>query len=317
MIMKRVTFVLLLALAASPGAFGQPADVTTIVVPFPGGGIVNLLARAVGDETKQPYIIENKPGADGMIGAKAVAKSKPDGKTWLFADSTTVMVNALLYPVDPAFSTDKDLRPVHALANQQLVLIVKKDFPAGTAKDFIDLSRKREVTYASGGIGSSGHLAMSYLNGVVGGGLHFRHMPYRGGSQAIESLVSGAMESGFVILPLALPSIREGKVTALAVSGAKRSPQLPAVPTMIESGYPRFVVENPYFAWLPSGVPDETVRKVDQMLTSALSDPAVSMHIRAIGLEPMPMGEADARKWVMVNRDIWKKVIRDNKIKPQ
>jgi len=312
---------LLFATAVSNSALGQPANVTTIVVPFPAGGILDVLARIItqklGDATKEPYIVENKPGANGMIGAKAAAKSRPDGKTWLIADSAPVTVNPFLYPVDPLFSADKDLRPVRALAGQQLVLIVKKDFPATNVKDFVDLARKREITYASGGVGSSSHLAMSYLNGLVGG-LRFRHIPYRGGPQTIQSIVSGEVDSGFIILPLALQFIKEGQVVAIAVSGAKRSAHLPKVPTMVESGYRAFEVENPIFAWLPAGVPDETAKKVDQLLLSALSDPAVAERIRAMGLEPTTsMGETETGKWLATNRDIWQKVIRDNHIKPE
>ena len=181
----------------------------------------------------------------------------------------------------------------------------------------MDLARKREVTYASGGVGSSSHLAMSYLSGIAGG-LQFRHIPYRGGPQTIQSLVSGEVDSGFIILPLALQFIQQGQVVAIAVSGAKRSPHPPNVPTMIESGYRSFEVENPIFAWLPSGVPNEMVSKVDQLLLSALSDPAVSERIRATGLEPTTsMGEAEARKWLAANRGIWQKVISDNRIKPE
>jgi tripartite-type tricarboxylate transporter receptor subunit TctC len=322
MIIKRGIIVLIaLATLLSNPTLAQPANVTTVLVPFPAGGILDVLARIVaqklGDETKEPYIVENKPGANGMIGAKAAAKSKPDGKTWLVADSAPVTVNPFLYPIDPTFSADKDLRPVRALAGQQLVLIVKHDFPAKTVKDLVDLARKREVTYASGGIGSSSHLAMSYLNGLVGG-LQFRHIPYRGGPQTVQSIVSGEVDSGFIILPLALQFIKEGRVVALAVSGAKRSPHLSNVPTMIESGYRSFEVENPTFAWLPAGVPDETARKVDQLLLSALNDPAVAERIRAMGLEPTTtMGEAESRKWLSTNRDIWEKVIRENKIKAE
>jgi tripartite-type tricarboxylate transporter receptor subunit TctC len=319
--MRSLLLALLLAAVVADPALGQPANVTTVVAPFPAGGIIDVLARIItqklGDATKESYIVENKPGANGMIGAKAAGKSKPDGKTWLIADSAPVTVNPFLYPADPQFSAEKDLRPVRALANQQLVLIVKKDSPAKTVSDFIELAKKREITYASGGVGSSSHLAMSYLNGVVGG-LQFRHIPYRGGPQTIQSIVSGEVDSGFIILPLALPFIQQGQVVAIAVSGAKRSAHLPNVPTMIESGYRTFEVENPYFAWLPSGVPDEVVRKVDQLLLSALSDPAVSERIRAMGLEPMTsMGEAESRKWLATNRDIWRKVIHDNNIKPE
>jgi tripartite-type tricarboxylate transporter receptor subunit TctC len=307
-------------LLAAP-ALAQPANVTTVLVPFPAGGTLDVLARIItqklGDETKESYVVENRPGANGMIGAKAAAKAKGDGKTWLIADGAPVMINPFLYPPDPAFSAEKDLRPVRALASQPLVLVVKKDFPAKTLKDFVDLARKQELTYSSGGIGSSSHLAMSYLSGVAGG-LKFRHIPYRGGPQTIQALVTGEVDAGFIILPLVLQYIRQGRIVPIAVSGAKRSPNLPDVPTMIEQGYPRFEVENPMFAWLPAGTPDDVAKKVDAQLVSALSDPAVLEKIRGTGLEPVTtMGEAESRKWLSANRDIWQKVIHDNHIKPE
>jgi tripartite-type tricarboxylate transporter receptor subunit TctC len=319
---RRGTFILLLlATLLSNTSLAQRADVTTVFVPFPAGGTLDVVARIIthklGDATNESYVVENRPGANGMIGARAAAKSKPDGKTWLIADSAAVTVNPFLYPVDPTFSAEKDLRPVRGLASQPLVLVVKKGFPATNVKDFVQLARTREITYASGGVGSSSHLAMSYLSGVAGG-LKFRHIPYRGGPQTISALVSGDVESGFIILPLALPFIQQGKVDAIAVSGAKRSSYLPNVPTMIESGFPTFEVENPFFAWLPAGVPDEIAKKVDRLLVSALSDPAVVEHIRAAGLEVLTsMDEAQSRRWLVTNRDIWQKVIRDNHIKPE
>jgi tripartite-type tricarboxylate transporter receptor subunit TctC len=320
--MKSGTLALLLFAALVPDpAHAQAANVTTVVVPFPAGGILDVLARIVtqplGEQTKEPYIVENRPGANGMIGAKTAAKAKPDGRTWLIADGAPVTINPFLYPADPTFSAEKDLRPVRALASQPLVLVVKADLAAKTLKDFVAMSRNREVTYASGGIGSSSHLAMSYLSGVAGG-LRFRHIPYRGGPQTINALVSGEVDSGFIILPLVLPFIKQGQVVPIAVSSSKRTPQLPNVPTMIEQGYRSFEIENPIFAWLPSQAPDETARRVDAMLVKALSDPAIAERIRGTGLEPVTsMGEAESRQWLTTNRDIWQKVIRDNNIKAE
>jgi tripartite-type tricarboxylate transporter receptor subunit TctC len=320
--MKRgVLAVLLMAATFSNAALAQSANVTTVVVPFPAGGTLDVLARIItqklGDAANEAFIVENRPGANGMIGAKTAAKAKADGRTWLIADGAAVMINPFLYPPDPAFSAEKDLRPVRALASQPLVLVVKKDFPAKTLKDFVALARRQEVTYSSGGIGSSSHLAMSYLSGVAGG-LEFRHIPYRGGPQTIQALVTGEVDAGFIILPLVVQYIEQGQIVPIAVSGAKRSPSLPNVPTMIEQGYPTFEIENPLFAWLPAGTPDDVAKKVDAELQSALSDPAVVERIRGTGLEPVTsMGEAESRKWLMTNRDIWQKVIRDNHIKPE
>jgi tripartite-type tricarboxylate transporter receptor subunit TctC len=312
---------LLLFAFAVDHAGAQSAGVTTVVAPFPAGGTLDVLARIItqklGETTKETFIVDNRPGANGSIGAKVVAKAKPDGKTWLVADGAVVTINPFLYPPDASFVADKDLRPVRALADQPLVLVVKPDFQAKTVKDFIALAKQRELTYASGGIGSSGHLAMSYLSGIVGG-LRFSHIPYKGGPQVTQALITGEVDSGFIILPNVLPYIKDGKLLAIAVSSAKRSPILPNVPTMIESGYAGYEIENPYFAWLPAGVSEETLKKVDAMVLSALSDPGVQQRIRATGLEPnLGMGPAESKQWLAAKRVVWEKVIRDNHIKPE
>lgn len=315
-----IAALLLAALCSSP-ALAQPANVTTVVVPFPAGGTLDVLARILtqklSEQTREPFVVENRPGANAMIGSKAVAKAKPDGKTWLIADGAPVTVNPFLYPADPAFAADKDLRPIRALAGQPLVLVVKAGFQAKGLKEFVDLAKKQEVTYSSGGIGSSSHLGMSYLSNVAGG-LQFRHIPYRGGPQTIQALVAGEVDSGFIILPLVLPYIKSGQLIPIAVSSAKRSPYLPEVPTMIEQGYRGFEIENPIFAWLPAATPDDVARKVDALLLGALTDPVVAERIRGAGLDPTAtMGEAESRKWLAANRDIWQKVIRDNNIKAE
>jgi tripartite-type tricarboxylate transporter receptor subunit TctC len=300
--------------------FAQSGNVTAVVVPFPAGGTLDVLARIItqklGEQTKESFIVENKPGANGQIGAKAAAKAKADGRTWLIADGAAVTINPFLYPADPTFNAEKDLRPVRALAYQPLVLVVKPGFPAKTLKEFVDLAKRREVTYASGGIGSSSHLTMSHFSNVAGG-LKFSHVPYKGGPQTVNALVSGEVDSGFIILPNVLPFIKRGQLVPVAVSSIKRSAHLPDVPTMIELGYPGFEVENRYFAWLPSGASDETAKKVDALVLDALSDPVVAERLRAAGLDPTMMDEAESRKWLAANRDIWQKVIRDNNIKPE
>ena len=322
MTMKSGTLaVLLLGAVFSHQALAQPANATTVVVPFPAGGTLDVLARIItqklNEQTKEPYIVDNRPGANGTIGAKAASKAKPDGKTWLFVDGAPVIINPFLYPADPTFSADRDLRPVRALVNQPLVLVVKADFPAKNVKDFVAFAKKREVTYSSGGIGSSSHLAMSYLSGIAGG-LQFSHIPYKGGPSVLQALVAGEVDSGFIILPNVLPFVKRGQVVPIAVSGAQRSPHLPDVPTMIELGYPGFEIENRIFAWLPSGTPDDIAKKVDALLLMALSDSAVAERIRATGLDPTTtMGEAESRKWLAANREVWQKVIRDNNIKPE
>jgi tripartite-type tricarboxylate transporter receptor subunit TctC len=312
---------LMLAGALVSPTLAQTSGVTTVVVPFPAGGTLDVLARIVtqkvGEQTGESYIVENRPGANGMIGAKAAAKAKPDGKTWLIADGAPVIINPFLYPADPTFSADKDLRPVRAIASQPFVLVVNPKVPARSLKEFIELSRTREVTHASAGIGTPGHLTMAYLSNLSGG-LKFLHVPYKGGPQVMQGLITGEVEAGFIILPNVLPFVQRGELIALAVSSPKRSPHLPNVPTMVESGYPAFDFENRYFAWVPTGTPDDVAKKMDASLLAALSDAGVAERIRGSGLDPLTnMGEAESRKWLAANRELWSKVIRENNIKPE
>jgi tripartite-type tricarboxylate transporter receptor subunit TctC len=312
---------LLLAFFHSGASHGQAGSPTTVVVPFPAGGTLDVLARIVtqkiSEQTKEPYIVDNRPGANGSVGAKAAAKARPDGNTWLIADGAAVTINPFLYPADPTFTAEKDLRPVRALAYQPLVLVVKKGFPATTLKDFVELARKKDVTYASGGIGSSSHLTMSLLSSVAGG-LKFSHIPYRGGPQVTNALVSGEVDAGFIILPNVLQFIKRGDLVPVAVSSAHRSPYLSDVPTMIELGYRSFEVENRYFVWLPAATPDDVAKRVDALALAALNDPVVEEKIRAAGLDPTKtMGEAESRKWLAANRDVWQKLIRENNIKAE
>lgn len=312
---------LLPLLLCAGAAHAQDDNVTKVIVPFPAGGTLDVLARVVtqkiGEQTKSSYVVDNRPGANGMIGAKAAARAKPDGLNWLFADGAAIIINPFLYPPDPAFSAEKDLRPVRSIATQPMVLVVKKGIAAKSLSDFVALARAREITYASAGVGSSGHLTMSLLANVAPG-LKLVHVPYKGGPQVTGALIAGEVDSGFVILPNVLQHVKRGDLTAIAVSSPQRSSYLPDVPTMIELGYPKFDVENRYFVWLPGATPDDVARRVDALLLPALAEPGVVERIRAAGLEPVNgMGEAESRKWLDVNRALWEKLIREANIRAE
>src|SRR6185436_12316141 len=199
---------------------------------------------------------------NGLIGAKAVAASKPEGRTWLFADASTMTVNPTLYPKDPVFDAQRDLRAVIVLGFMPSVLTVHPGLGPKTLKEFVDLARKEEITYVSGGIGATGHLSMEYFGGVAGG-LKLRHVPYKGGAPAMTDHIAGQVPAGFGVFGGALPHIRSGKLLALAVSGKQRMPQLPAVPTVAESGYPGFEVEVGYFVMIAGRTPDNLTKEVE------------------------------------------------------
>ncbi len=313
--MRIYFFVLLCLLSASVKAQ------TLAIVPFPPGGGLDALARlvsgAAAEQSKETVVVENRAGANGLIGAKAVAAAKPDGRTWLFADASTMTVNPSLYPKDPAFDAHRDLRPALALAFMPSVLTVHPSLGPKSLKDFVELARQQEVPYVSGGIGATGHLSMEYFDSFAGG-LKLRHIPYKGGAPAMTDHIAGQVPAGFGVFAGALPHIRAGKLVALAVSGKQRTPHLPAVPTVAESGYPGFEMEIGYFVLLPAKTPDGTVREVEGRLRRALADPSVLEKVRALGMEPAPaMSSADAQKWIATEQDKWAKLIRDKGIRAE
>jgi len=317
--MKTLALLLLLFFSAA----GKAQSLA--IVPFPPGGGLDALTRivtgAAAEQAKETIVVENRAGANGLIGAKAVAASKPDGRTWLFADASTMTVNPNLYPKDPAFDAHRDLRAVLALAFMPSVLTVHPGLGPKTLKEFVEFARRQEVPYVSGGIGATGHLSMEYFDSFVAGtgsGLRLRHIPYKGGAPAMTDHIAGQVPAGFGVFAGALPHIRAGKLVALAVSGRQRTPQLPAVPTVAESGYPGFEMEIGYFVMLPAKTPDATAKEVEIRLRRALAEPAIQEKVRALGMEPAPaMSSAEALKWIATEHDKWAKVIRDKGIRAE
>jgi tripartite-type tricarboxylate transporter receptor subunit TctC len=302
--------------AHAPGAFAQTA--TQAIVPFPPGGALDALARivaqAAGEQVREPFVVENRPGANGLIGAKAVAAAKPDGRIWLFADASTLTVNPSLYPRDPAFDAHRDLRAVAALGFMPAVLTVHPALGPKTLQEFVELARRQEIAYVSGGIGATGHLSMEYFASVVGG-MKLRHIPYKGGAPAMTDHIGGQVPAGFGVFAGALPHIRSGKIVALAVSGRQRTAQLPAVPAIAESGYPGFTVEVGYYVMLPAKTPDPQVKEVEARVRLVLADPGAQERIRTLGIEPSTLSADEAARWISTEHDKWAKVIREKNIR--
>ena len=315
--MARILAVLLAGVSLA--ALAQQAPVQAIV-PFPPGGGLDALTRIVAQGVGE-VVVENRAGANGLIGAKAVAAARPDGRTWLFADASTMTVNPTLYPKDPAFDAHRDLRAVLALGFMPSVLTVHPSLGPKTLKEFIELARKQDIAYVSGGIGATGHLSMEYFGSVAGGAggkLQLRHIPYKGGAPAIADHIGGQVPAGFGVLAGALPHIRSGKLVALAVSGRQRTLHLPNVPTVGESGYPGYEVEVGYFVMVSSKVPDGAVREVEARIRRVLADADAQSRIRILGIEPAPaMSASEGGRWIAQEQDKWAKVIREKGIKAE
>jgi tripartite-type tricarboxylate transporter receptor subunit TctC len=316
--MRKLPFALTIFVALYALADPARAQTTRAIVPFAPGGPSDIVGRIVTQRYNELYpaesaIVENRPGANGMIGARAVAQSSPDGKTWLFADGALVTVNPFLYPKDPEFDAERDLKLVAAVGLQPSMLVVNLAGPK-TIKELIDLAKKQDVTYASAGVGSTGHLTMAYFGSVAG--LKLIHVPYKGAAPGMTDLMAGQVQSAFNLISGTIQHVKSGKLRALAVSGKQPVEELPTVPTVRESGYPNFEVYSGLFIMVPSKTPADVTKALENRLDRVVNDEAVHSRLKPLAIEPARMSSSQAAKWLAADQARLSKLIRDYNIKP-
>lgn len=292
-------------------AWGQ-GNAIRLVVPYPPGGPVDLLARIVaqglGEESGQPVVVENKGGANGLIGVEAAARAQPDGRTLLMGSTSTHSINPLLYdrlPYDPV----ADFVPVMLLGTRPYALVVRPSIQATSVKELVALAKARPgaLTYASGGgTGSGNHLAGELFKARTGTDL--LHVPYKGGGPALNDVLGGQVDMFFAPIPTVLPHVEAGKLRALAVTGAKRSSVLPDVPTMAQAGVEGFEFSIWDGIYAPAGTPADTVAAINARLRQVMRSPEVARKFAALGADvaagtPAEMAayvRADAAKWAQI-----------------
>lgn len=287
------------------------------MVPFPPGGGVDATARALGEKASkvlgQPFIIDNRPGAGGNIGASLVAKSPADGYT-LMITSIGMVANKSLYPrldYDPA----KDFAPVSLLVVVPNVLVTNATQPnIKSVGDVIAAAKARpgKLSYASAGTGSSIHLAGAMFMSQAR--IEMLHVPYKGSGPAITDLIGGQVNYMFDSITSAKPHIDSGKLRALAVTTAKRSSVLPGVPTIAESGLPGYEV-SPWFAvFVPAGTPKSIINRLNAVLNDAMNDPDVQKRLQTIGAERVGSTPEELDAHLKTERARWEKLIAENKL---
>jgi tripartite-type tricarboxylate transporter receptor subunit TctC len=276
------------ALAAQAQPY--PSKPIRFVVPYPAGGpldtVARLLAQKVGEGVGQPVVVDNKPGAGGNIGADLVAKSPADGYTILMGAVATHAINPTLYaniPYDPV----KDFAPITQVASTPNVLVLNPSVPAASVREFIAYAKANpgKLNFGSGSTGSAGHLAGELFKAMAG--VEMTHVPYKGAAPAMNDLVGGQIQLMFDNLASSLGQVKAGRIKALAVTTAKRTPLAPDLPTVAESGLPGFDISTWFGVFAPAGTPRDALDKLHAQFARALAAPDVREKMLALGAEPV------------------------------
>ena len=298
--MLRAAVALLAVAATTAGACAQgyPSRPVKIIVPFAAGGPLDLLGRAMSDKLaaslKQPFVVENRVGAGGNTGSDVAAKSAPDGHTLLLVLSSTLTVNPALYQRMP-FDPEKDLRLITIATSSSQLLVVHPSLPVHSVKEFVAHASSEPIAYAHAGPGSPGHLMMEFFRMYAG--FKAQPVPYRGNALLVTDLVAGQIKAGFVGSGGLFQHIRDGRIRALAISSATaaRSPLLPDVPSIAESGYPEVKYGAYFVLAAPAGVPDSIAEVIEREARAALRMPDVKEKLRAIDIEVQATTSAEAK----------------------
>ena len=309
------------AAAALPaGASEYPDKPVRLVVPWPAGGLVDIAARTSGTALQaalgQPFVVENKPGAGGSIGADAVAKAAPDGYTLVLTTSALNM-NAAIRRT-PAYSVTNEFIPIAAVAYAPSVLVVRSALGVNSVPELIALARSKpdKLSYASAGQGSPAHLYGELFKSLAG--VEMLHVPYKGAPQAINDLIAGEVDVLFANAAVALPQIKGGRVRALAVTSAQRFPALPDMPTMAEAGLPKFNADQWLAILAPRGTPPSVVQRlrteIDRMLVRDDVRAALSQSGMTAAAASTP---ADFVSSLNREYEIWLSVVKSANIKPE
>ena len=303
-----------LALAAPiAGAQALPSKPVKIVVTFPTGGAPDILARLFSEKAQlgQPVIVENKPGAGGNIGADIVAKSAPDGYTIVMGTVGTHSINGSVFAKMP-YDMVKDFAPVSLIASTPNLLVVNNDLPVKTVQDLIAHAKANpdKLSFGSPGIGTSVHVSGELFKSMAG--VKMTHIPYKGRQFAIPDLIGGQIQLMFDNMPSALPMAREGKIRAVAQTGAKRSPAAPDVPTVAESGLPGFEATSWFALFAPAGTPKEIVDRIAAEAQRIYKLPEVAERLAKLGLDPILSTPEDLAKYQAAEIAKWAKVVQES-----
>ncbi|SFD24502.1 Tripartite-type tricarboxylate transporter, receptor component TctC [Cupriavidus sp. OV038] len=304
------------AVVGTASAQSYPQRPVRLIVPYAPGGSADIAARLISEAWSKSFggtlVVENRAGAGGNIGVDAVAKSPADGYT-IGLQTVSLAINPGLFPRMP-YDTLKDLAPIGMVASSQHVLVVNNKVPAKNLQELIALAKASpgKLTYGSAGNGSTFHMSAELFKSVAN--VSIVHVPYRGGGPALVDTIAGQVDMSFPVISAAQQHVQGGKLTALAVTGAKRSALLPNVPTAAEAGLPDYQFETWFMVFAPTGTPKPIIDKLNASLNSALAAQATKERMVKEGFEPTPTTPEAARQRLEREMPMWAKLIKQRGI---
>ena len=294
-------------------AQAYPSKAVRVVVPYPAGSTPDTIARTLAERLQnalgQPFIVENRSGAGGNIGAEAVARTPADGHTLLVGGNGPVAINKHLYK-RLAYDPERDLAPISLLATAPQLLVVRPQLKLAGFKEFVEHVRRApdKLSYASVGAGSASHLTMELLKSNAQ--LALLHVPYRGFPPAVTDMLAGNVDAMFAIIPAVLPHIRAGKMAPLAVTALQRSPLAPEVPSVAELGLPQ--LES--LAWngllAPTGTPPDVIARLSAETAKGMRDPQTREALARVGFDVVAGTPEELARWIRLESEKWARVIR-------
>jgi tripartite-type tricarboxylate transporter receptor subunit TctC len=303
-----------LALAAA-GAQAQsyPTKPIRIVVPFSAGGPTDITTRNIAPRLTellgQPIVIDNRAGANGLIGAELVAKAPPDGYSLLMATASVAAINMVTY-ANPPYNTLRDLQPLTPIMTTGSLLVIHPSMPVKTVKELVALARAKPaaITFGSAGTGGTLHLLLEML--LSEARIKITHVPYKGAAPAVADVIGGQINGMFVDLPVVSPYVKSGKVRALAVAAKERSQYFPDLPTTAEAGYPGVEMTNYYGLLVTAKTPRDIVTRLHDAIVTTVKTPAVRERLMDVGADPKTMGIDEFARFIREDIAKWDKLIK-------
>ena len=315
--LRTIICTMALGIATSASAQNWPTRSIQLVVPYAPGGVVDFIGRTLGQrlsqQVAQPVVIDNRPGAGGMVGIEYTARTAPDGQTIVLMDPA-IVINPVLQE-KPLYDLFRDLATVAVIGHSPLVLTVNPQLPVKDVAQLVQYAKANpgRLNFASAGIGTTPHMAGELLK--LRTGIDMTHVPYKGAGPAMADLAAGQVQVGFSSITGALPFIKDGRLRALATSGTKRSGALPDVPTLIEAGFPDFEVDLWLGVFAPINTPTALLHRLNSEIDAALKDQAVIAAFAKVGVEPRINTAEEGARFVRAEYDKWAQVVTGAKLK--